>query len=47
MTKTNKVSKKQFGKVMETLFDTGHFKSKEADEAKDQYEKMLEKQVPK
>ena len=47
MIQTNKVSKKQFGKVMEKLFDTGHFKSKEADEAKDQYEKMLEERVPK
>ena len=33
---------KQFGKVMETLVGTGHFKSKEAGEAKDQYEKLLE-----
>ena len=46
-TNKHKVSTKQFGKVMEKLFDTGHFKSKEADEAKDQYEKMLEERVPK
>ena len=44
---TNKqVSKKQFGKVMEKLVATC-FKSEEVDEAKDQYEKMLEELVPK
>ena len=32
---------------MEKLVATGRFKSKEADEAKDQYEKMLEELVPK
>ena len=32
---------------MEKLVVTGCFKSKEADEAKDQYEKMLEELVPK
>ena len=41
------VSKKEFGKVMEKLVTIGHFKSKEADEAKDQYEKILEELVPK
>ena len=38
----HEVSKKQFCKVMEKLFATGRFKSKEADEVKDLYEKMLE-----
>ena len=49
LTDTNKheVSKKQFGQVMEKLVATGRFKSKEADDAKDQYEKMLEELVPK
>ena len=32
---------------MEKLVATGRFKSKEADEARDQYEKMLEELVPK
>ena len=32
---------------MEKLVTTGHFKSKEADEAKDQYEKMPEELIPK
>ena len=32
---------------MEKLVATGRFKSKEADEVKDQYEKMLEELVPK
>ena len=32
---------------MEKFVATGRFKSKEADEAKDQYEKMLEELVPK
>ena len=32
---------------MEKLFVTGRFKSKEAEEAKDQYENMLEKLIPK
>ena len=46
-TNKHEVSKKQFGQVMEKLFATGRFKSKEADDAKDQYEKMLEELVPK
>ena len=46
-TNKHKVSKKQFGQVMEKLVATGRFKSKEADDAKDQYEKMLEELVPK
>ena len=32
---------------MGKLFATGSFKSKEVDEAKDQYEKILEELVPK
>ena len=32
---------------MEKLVATGRFNSKEADEGKDQYEKMLEELVPK
>ena len=32
---------------MEKLVATGRFKSNEVDEAKDQYEKMLEELVPK
>ena len=46
-TNKHKVSKKQFSKVMEKLVATGHFKSKEADEAKDQYEKRIEELIPK
>ena len=46
-TNKHEVSKKQFGQVMEKLVATGRFKSKEADDAKDQYEKMLEELVPK
>ena len=46
-TNKHEVSKKQFGQVMEKLVATGRFKSKEAGDAKDQYEKMLEELVPK
>ena len=46
-TNKHEVSKKQFGKVMEKLVATGRFKSKEKDEAKDQYEKIMEELVPK
>ena len=46
-TNKHEASRKQFGKVMEKLLAAGHFKSKDADEAKDQYEKMLEELVPK
>ena len=41
----HEVSKKQYGKDMEKLIATGRFKSKEADEAGDHYEKMLEELV--
>ena len=47
ITEKHEVSKKQFGKAVEKLFATGWFKSKWTDEAKDQYENMLEKLVPK
>ena len=41
LTDTNKheISKKQFGKVMEKLVATGHFKSKEADKARNSMKK--------
>ena len=42
---TNKHEVKQFGKVMQKLVATGCLKSKDADEAKDQHEKMLEELV--
>ena len=45
LTDTNKHKVKQFGKVVQKLVATGRLKSKEADEAKDQYEKMLEEQL--
>ena len=47
LTETNKHKVKQFGKVVQKLVATGRLKSKEADEAKDQYEKMLEELVQK
>ena len=47
LTDTNKHKVKQFGKVVQKLVATGRLKSKEADEAKDQYEKMLEELVQK
>ena len=46
-TNKHEVSKKQFGKIIKNLVATGRFKSKEADEAKDQYEKVLEELVSK
>ena len=46
-TNKHEVSKKQFGKVMEKLVPTSRFKSMEADEANDQYEKMLKVLIPK
>ena len=48
LTQTNvKSQRNNLVKVLEKLVTTGHFKSKEADEAKDQYEKMPEELIPK